>query len=182
MLLLMEESMKKNNIIIISVMVLMIIAIGGTAYINRENLEEKKQLNTDAIFSVIVNGEEVASYNMEEIAALGETTFKANLKSSGKAPIEYEYTGVLLKLVIEDAGVSIEDMNNAVVSAIDGYVVAYTIDKLAADDNIYLAYKREGELIGTRDDGGRGPYQVIVSKDKFSQYWVKYAYSVELNE
>ena len=65
---------------------------------------------------------------------------------------------------------------------IDGYAAALSMDKVMDDDNVYLAYKRDGELLGTKTDGGNGPYQLIISKDKFSQYWVKFAYQGELFE
>lgn len=172
--------MKKNNIIIGSVLLLMVVLLGVTLFLNKDTIEEKQQLNKDAIFAIIVNGEEVATYNMEEISELGETNFKANLKTSGKDPIEYEYTGVLLKNIIADAGIDLGTMKSVTVSAIDGYVVAYTMEKIMAENNIYLTYMREGELLGTKEDGGKGPYEVIVSQDQFSQFWVKFAYSVEL--
>jgi len=171
---------KLNKYLLPIIILILVLIIGVLAIINKDTFEEKAQLNNDAIFSVMNDGVEVRSYNMDEIAALGETTFKANLKSSGNDPIEYEYSGVLLKTILEDAGVSLEGKDSAIVSAIDGYVVAIAIDKILDDDNVYLAYKRMGELIGTREEDGDGPYQMIISKDKFSQYWCKYAYSIDL--
>lgn len=172
--------MKKSNIVLISIVCLLVMVIGVTAYLNSENVAVKTQLNNDAIFVICEDGEELASYNMSEIQAMGEVTFKANLKSNGKDPVSYEYTGVLLKTVLENSGLSFEDKSAVVVSAIDGYVVSVSIDKVLEDDNVYLAYMQEGQLIGTREKGGKGPYQMIISKDPFSQYWCKYAYSAEI--
>lgn len=172
--------MNNKKYLLPMIIVVLVIIIGVLAIMNKETFEEKAQLNNDAIFSVMDGGEEVRSYTMDEIAALGETTFKANLKSSGNDPVAYEYTGVLLKKILVDAGVSFESKESAIVSAIDGYVVAISMEKILDDDNVYLAYKRMGELIGTREEDGDGPYQMIISKDKFSQYWCKYAYSIDL--
>jgi hypothetical protein len=85
-----------------------------------------------------------------------------------------------MKTILENAGLNFEGKNAAIVTAVDGYVVSVGMDKLMDDENVYLAYMREGELIGTYEEGGRGPYMMIISKDQFSQYWCKYAYSVEL--
>lgn len=172
--------MKKNNIIIMVIVIFLVIVVSVTAYLNKENVAIKKQLNNDAIFTVYDDGEELNSYNMSDIQAMGEVGFNANLKTNGKDPIAYDYTGVLLKTILEDAGVSFEGKSAVIVSAIDGYVVSVSLDKVMEDDNVYLAYMREGELIGTREEGGKGPYQMIISKDPFSQYWCKYAYSAEL--
>jgi hypothetical protein len=174
--------MKKNNIIIGLTIAFLVVALIVTYFVNQEDIEEKKQLNRDAVFEVLYQGEVVKSFNMEEIAGMGEVTFEANLKSSGNDPVPYEYTGVLLKTIFMEAGLDLEGKSSATVMAVDGYATALTMEKLMDDENVYLAYMRDGELLGTKEDGGNGPYQLIISKDKFSQYWVKYAYRGELND
>ncbi len=117
---------------------------------------------------------------MTEIQSIGEVDFTATLDTSNSDPEDFQYTGVLLKNIFSHAGITLEGREAIVVSAADGYTVAIPMDKFMADDNVYLAYKKEGELIGTREEGGKGPYQMIVSKDQFSQFWCKYALSADL--
>ncbi|WP_461204696.1 molybdopterin-dependent oxidoreductase [Clostridium sp. DL1XJH146] len=171
--------MNKNKKTIVSIVVALVVIIGVFAFLNQDSVSEKKSLNNDAIFIVMDNGEEVQRFNMEEIRNLGETNFKANLKTNGKDPVEYEYTGVLLKTLFEEAGVSIEEKDAVVMTAADGYATSVEMKKVMEDDNVYVAYMREGESIGTKEDGGKGPYQIIISKDQFSQYWCKYALSAD---
>lgn len=172
--------MKKNNIIIL-VMIMLLLSVIGIGYLcNSEEIEEKLALNKEAIFEVVRDGEVVASYNMEDIANMGEVQFYANLKSSGNDPVAHEYTGVLLKTIFEEAGLDPASSAGATVIAVDGYAAALTNEKLMADDNVYLAYKRDGDLLGDKVSGGYGPYQLVISKDKFSQFWVKYAFQGEL--
>lgn len=170
--------MKKSTMMITGIMVFLVLVVGITAYLNQENAARKT--NDDAIFTIYEDGQQIAAYNMVEIQAMGEESFQAHLKTNGKDPISYTYTGVLLKTILEKAEVSLQGKTSVIVSAIDGYVVSVSMDKVMADDNVYLAYMRESELIGTREDGGKGPYQMIIRKDPFSQYWCKYAYSAEL--
>jgi hypothetical protein len=172
--------MKKNNIIILSLIVVLIGILSVTYFINQDDIEYKQQLNQDAIFEVLYQDEVVDSFTMVEIADMGEVTFTANLKSSGNDPVEHEYTGVLLKTIFEEAGLDPEEKTSVTVIAIDGYAAAITMDKFMDDDNVYLAYMRDGELLGTKADGGNGPYQLIISKAQFSQYWVKFVYQAEL--
>lgn len=180
MVFLMEACMKKSNLFIIISIVLLLGILVATYFINRDDIEVKRQLNKEAIFEVVYQGEVIASYDMEEISKMGEVTFNANLKSSGKDPVAHQYTGVLLKTILENAGLTLEDKSSATVIAIDGYATALTMEKLMDDSNVYLSYFRDGTLIGTKEEGGDGPYQLIISKDPFSQFWVKYAYQVEL--
>lgn len=172
--------MSKQTKGIITVLVIVGIILGLSVYLGQDDLARRTQLNNDAVFTVVDGGKEQAAYTMEEIQALGEQRFTANLKSSGQAPVEYTYHGVLMKDILEDAGVELNGKNSALVTAVDGYVVSVSMDKLMEKDNVYLAYMREGELLGTYEEGGRGPYMMIIRKDKFSQYWCKYAYSVEV--
>ncbi len=170
----------KQNVIIAAVIAVLIVVIGITAYLNKDNAQEKTQLNNGAVFAVIENGQEIKSYNMTEIQSLGEVEFSATHKSSGNDPVDYVYTGVPLINILNDAGIISDNKDAAIVSAIDGYVVSVSMEKVLDAENVYLAYMKDGKLLGTREDGGEGPYQIIISKDKFSQFWCKYAYSVEL--
>lgn len=174
--------MNKQNRLILGIIVVLAVILGITGVLNRGAAEAKSLLNENAVFKVLVNGEEVAIRNMAEIQALGEVDFDANLKKSGKDPITYEYSGVLLKTILEDAGVDLTDAKGVVVSAVDGYAVSVTMEKILTEDNVYLAYKRNGELIGTREEGGKGPYQMIISKDLFSQFWCKYALTADVQK
>lgn len=171
--------MKQGKVITI-VLIVLALAIALLAYINKDLIVEKQQLNNDAVFAVIQDDITLKSYTMSEIASIGAVTFDANLKSNGQDSVAHSYTGVLLKDILIDAGLNPSEGGSAIVSAIDGYVVGVTNEKLMDDSNVYLAYMKDGVMIGTREEGGDGPYQMIISKDNFSQYWCKYAYSVEL--
>ncbi|SHJ21721.1 Oxidoreductase molybdopterin binding domain-containing protein [Dethiosulfatibacter aminovorans DSM 17477] len=172
--------MNKNTKILVSVILILVLISAIAIMMNRDNAAAKKELNDNAVFILMDNGEEIASYNMTEIQAIGETDFTATLDTSTTDPEDFQYTGVLMKSIFEHAGISLEGREAVIVSAVDGYTVAVPMDKFMADDNVYLAYKKEGELIGTREEGGKGPYQMIISKDQFSQFWCKYAISADI--
>jgi len=172
------DSGKKILIIIIVGLVLLIAFL---SFVNKNSLVEKKQINNEAIFTVIDNGQRVKDYRMEDVIKLGEKSFTANLKAGGKEKETHEYTGVLLKEILEDAEIKTDEKKCAVVSAIDGYTVAVDMKKVLEDDNVYLSFKKDGKWLETRENGGEGPYQLIISKDKFSQHWCKYAFSVAVN-
>jgi hypothetical protein len=172
--------MNKNTKILISVILILVLISAVAITMNKDNVTAKKELNDNAIFILMDKGTEIASYNMSEIQSIGEVDFTATRDTSSTDPEDFHYTGVLLKNIFTHAGISLEGREAIVVSAVDGYTVALPMDKFMAEDNVYLAYKKEGELIGTREEGGKGPYQMIVSKDQFSQFWCKYALSADL--
>jgi len=155
--------------------IILAVIVGITAFINLKSVEVKKELEENAQFVIKENGKEIAVLDMKEIRSLGEKEFDANLKKDGKDPIYYTYTGVPMKKIFEKCGVSLDDKSAVVFTAIDGYTVAVEVEKILQDDNVYLTFMKEGEPLGNREDGGSGPYQMIISKDPFSQYWCKFA-------
>jgi len=172
--------MTKNIKIILTVIIILILVSTTGLYLNKDNIKVNRELNEDAVFLILVEGEEVASYTMTEIQELEEETFTATLDTSSTDPKKYNYTGVLLKDIIHKAEVDLEDKKLVAVTGADSYTVGLSIDKLSEDDNVYLTYKREGLPLGTREDGGSGPYQLIIRKDQFSQNWCKYAVKADI--
>lgn len=165
---------------IIGVIVVLAIIVGITAYLNKEQLKDKIDMQKNAVISICVDGEEVKKVSMDEIIKLGEKDFNANLKTNGKAPIEKTYTGVPLANVLEACNIDLSDKNQVIIKAVDGYTSALKVDEVKDKDNVYLAYKEEGEYLGNREDGGSGPYKVIIAKDQFSQRWCKFATEVNV--
>ncbi|MCH4888100.1 hypothetical protein EZV73_10980 [Acidaminobacter sp. JC074] len=172
--------MSKQTKVIVGIIAVLILVIGVTAYLNKENVAEKAALNNDAVFIVKYKGEDQKTYSMEDIRALGETDFVATKDTSDSGPEEFTYTGVPLIKLYEDAGVSVGKDDTIINVAADGYTVALEGEKVVDAENVYITYMVNGEAIGTRDQGGSGPYMIIVSKDQFSQFWCKYALSTDV--
>lgn len=167
---------KKTVFIIVAVLVA---TVGVFAYLNGNYVKDKKEIHINAELIVKADGNETL-FTLDEIKKLGEKEFKANLKSSGNPPVEHTYTGVALKNVIEKANINIADKSQVTIRSVDGYTVAMNMDEVLEDDNVYLTYMVDGQPLGNREDGGSGPYQIVISKDQFSQRWAKYVVEIEL--
>ncbi len=172
--------MKKRNIIIISLIAVLLIIVGVLAYLNAGNMEEKKQLEESEIISVKFDGNEIGRADMDFIRSAGEKEFSAVMDTSDSGPEEHYYTGVLMKNVLEKMGIKIEDYKTFSVKAIDGYTVAFKTEEIQDDDNVHIVYEENGESLGIKRSGGKGPYQVIVRKDQFSTRWCKFVVEIEL--
>jgi len=170
-----------RNIKIILIIIIILIAVSTTGlYLNGDNVKVNRELNEEAVFVILKEGEEVGSFTMGEIQELQEKTFTATLDTSDTDPEKYKYTGVLLKDIIHKAGVDLQDKKIIAVTGADSYTVGVSVDKVLEEDNVYMAYKRDGLPLGSRNDGGSGPYQLIIRKDQFSQNWCKYAVKADV--
>ena len=65
-------------------------------------------------------------------------------------------------------------------TAVDGYSIAYPVEDILSEKNAYLSYASSGELLKKREEGGRGPYQVIILSDKFSNRRCKHAVEMDV--
>ena len=165
---------------IVSILVVLVIIIGVTAYLQRGDLAERRELMEKATFMVTF-GEEQVIHEMADIRGLGETEFTAILRGGGRPGREYTFTGVPLRNLIVGIGeVNLADVGMFVVKSADGFTVAFTSEEIMAEDNIYIVYKQNGEPLGTRADGGTGPYRIVVRQDPFAMRWARYAVELEL--
>jgi hypothetical protein len=174
--------MNKQKITLIGVMIVLIVVMAVTYSLSRADLDDRVELYNETEFVLKANGEDIVTYNLKELKEFGSVDFDANLKTNGKKAEKHSYTGISLKEIYDSLDVNYDDFSALQVSSVDGYVVMVDIKKLLEGDNVYLAYKRDGEIIASMEDGGKGPIQMIISKDKISQYWCKYALSADLKE
>ena len=144
--------------------------------------EDQEILYPDATFKIIDLNRDQVEVTLQELVDLGEEDFEATKDTSNSGPEDSTYTGVLLKNLLNELEIDIENFAGIVVSAEDGYKVTIEAEKVLQDDNVYLTYKKEGQWLENKENGGSGPIQLIVSNDQFSQYWCKYVTSIELIE
>lgn len=162
---------------LIAVVITLVLAVGVLAYINATGVGKL----AEAALVLKIDGEEVASFSLEEIRELGGEQFSAVLRSSGKKPQENTYTGLPLIDVLEAMypGAVTEEAQVSV-QAIDGYAVAYSGKDLQRPGHIYLVWLKDGVELGTKSENGLGPLLVIPRLDEFGQYWCKFVVLVDV--
>ena len=168
----------KKAVIIIMLVLAVIIAL--TAYLNREYASERAKIESKAEFVIKDNGTVISTLDLNDIKSAGEESFEAVLKTNGKKPEYYNYKGTQLKNLIKASGIDLSEKSAVTVTAVDGYSIAYSIDDILVENNAYLSYASDGELFRNREEGGRGPYQVIILSDKFSNRRCKHAVEMDV--
>ena len=169
--------MKKTVIIIMSVLA---VIIALSAYLNREYASERIKIENEAGFIIRDNGTAVSTLYLNDIKSAGQEDFKAILKTNGKEPEYYNYEGTQIKELIKAAGIDLSEKSAVIVTAVDGYSIAYSIEDVLSENNAYLSYSRDGKLLKSREEGGKGPYQVIILSDKFSNRRCKHAVEMDV--
>lgn len=166
---------KKLMIIVIAALVVL---AGTTGYITWRGRQDSlaAYLNEQVTFST--GNDSTVVLTMAEIIDLGSEKVDAVMRTSSSEPQEYEYTGILLRDLLDELDISYADNQAVIVTAVDGYASAIEIDKVLESDNVYLVYAQDGQPLGTRDEKGSGPFMIIIRNDPFSQHWCKFVVEV----
>lgn len=164
---------------VIAAVIVLVVVVAVFAYLNSRDVEDRLLSQREAkIF--IVAGETRETVDFETILELEEHSFAATLRSSDGGVREHTYAGVRMKDLLAHYGFDVSGAEQVLTRAADGYTVALTPDEVMDDDNVYIVYMVDGEPMASREEGGSGPYQVVIRKDEFGQRWNKYLMEIEI--
>ena len=174
--------MDKTKKIVITVIAVLAVVLIIAAVLNKQGLDERKDMLTNAKISIKLDGEEVGVLAFEDIKTVGEEEFEAVLDTSNTEPQTFTYTGVQLKNILEKYDIDLSKSKAVILMAVDGYTVAYSTDEVLQEGNVYVAYKKDRKFLLTKEEGGRGPYQTIVASDQFSNRRCKWLTTIEVQQ
>lgn len=166
--------MKKSRIVVI-VLIILAAAIAVLAFLNRP-----ADLPESGVLSVTAGDAEIKSYTMEEIQKLPYVEIQKEIISSSHENDEGLFRGVPLHTLLENAGADLAGAEQCVVQSEDGFVSAYSMEEVTESDNILLVYAKNGEALGSMDDGGTGPFRIVVTEDPFGNRCAKYVCRLEI--
>ena len=167
-----------NKVVLISLGVLIII-VGVFAYLNAQDAEDR-HLNQREAKMFLVADEVRIETDFATILELEEHRFTATLRSSDGTSRDHTYTGVLMKDLLEHYGLPLEGAEQVVTTAADGYAIALAMEEVLQDDNVYIVYEIDGDPMAPREDGGSGPYQLVIREDPFGQRWNKHLMEIKI--
>ncbi len=168
--------MKRKYRSVIILIVLLIVGVGVFAYLNRPQGDIEK-----GVLSIKKNGEVLKELSMEEIKSLPKVEEKIAFSSSNNSNENAIYTGVPLRKILDSVDPQLlQNATQVITKAEDGFVSTFSVKEVTASDNIILAYAREGKALGTKENGGIGPFRIVVKTDPFGNRSTKYLNELEV--
>jgi hypothetical protein len=162
----------KSNAAILAVVILLSLMVAALAVLNYNDARERAARQHDATFIIQADGQTfIVDYDM--LREIGIRDFIA-VKRSGGSAVQVNYQGVPLKYICGKLGIGLADISGAAAFAADGYTVAVSIDKINDPENVFIATGENGVLLKNKENGGDGPYMLVIVKDPFAQFWCKY--------
>lgn len=171
--------MNKRVLIVIVTIILLSIILYFSLKLSQESIEKRRETLEKAEI-VLISEEEEKNLNIDIIKSIGKKDFQAILDTSTTDASLHNYTGVELKDILNYFNIELDNKKAVILTGVDGYSVAYSIDEVLEDENIFVAYMEDGKYLGTRKDGGRGPYESIVVSDQFSFRRCKWLIEIEV--
>jgi len=169
------DGMKKSIIVVIISVIVLFAAAAALWFFNGGAGGAAAR----GVITFVEDGETVAVTGMDDIKGMDGGTFRAVIRSSGKKPEEVEYTGVLLGDMLAGAGINLEGKSLITINAEDGYSTEIAVSDLEST-KIYIAYEMNGKAMKSKEQGGNGPYQLVIPSDPFSQRWIKFVCEVDV--
>lgn len=123
---------------------------------------------------VILQGEEKISVCFED---LGQDAFSGELINGKGDVTKHEYTGILLRTLLQKKGIDLETLTGITVTSADNFSAEFTPEEILAGDRVYIAVTADGEKIEGIDPGTDG-LQVIVFGDPNSRRCVRFAQKI----
>ena len=100
--------------------------------------------------------------------------------TDGKGDVtQHEYTGILLRKLLEHKGIDLAGLSGITVTSADNYSVEFTAEEILQADKVYVAVTADGEKIEGIDPGTDG-VQLIVFGDENSRRCVRFAQKITI--
>ncbi|MCL2392803.1 MAG: molybdopterin-dependent oxidoreductase [Oscillospiraceae bacterium] len=168
-----KEGNKSTKIIII-ILCALALAVVVLAILHQGNISERLELQADGAFLVTV-GADTHHVSMSDLRSIGAVAV-----SSSPRGVSRDFTGVPLVRIFDYFGIDYFEAETVIFTALDGFVTAISIAEALDETNTFIVFEEDGQPLGTREEGGLGPYMVVVARDQFPNRWARYLMEITL--
>ena len=143
-------------------------------------LNRRDDLPDSGSLALKAGDDEIAVYTMEEVQVLPYIEVEKEIVSSSYANDFGLFRGVPVRELWADAGAEPADYRQMVVTSEDGFVAVFPVAEVLDSDSVMLIYAKNGEPLGSMNDGGVGPFRILVVDDEFGNRCAKYVSELAL--
>lgn len=160
--------MQKTTKIAVTAFVLLVIVAVPFYFYMRQNAGTEGSLQLTGAVNNPVN------ITVSELKTFPQSTLQVTLTSSSNIEDNgiFNYTGIPVRDILEQADVA-ENATSVYIQAADGYGTTLTLQEVMQNENIILAYEKDGEPMKSLTEGGEGPIRLVIATDEYAQRWIK---------
>jgi DMSO/TMAO reductase YedYZ molybdopterin-dependent catalytic subunit len=169
-----EKMRNASKIAIIALIVLTVVTVPVYFYMRQNAGNEGSILITGAVMSP-------GNFTFSQLEAFSPVSVQITLSSSSHVTDNgiFNYTGVALKVLLEQAG-TFPNATSVYVQAADGYGTTIPLAD-AQSANTILAYQKDSAALTALSAGGEGPLRLIIGNDQYAQRWIRGVSVIEVS-
>jgi DMSO/TMAO reductase YedYZ molybdopterin-dependent catalytic subunit len=149
---------------------------------NRGDVELKQALAQNRQFQVRLEGETVATVDLQYLLNLQPQEFTTTLATSISKPRQVVLQGVELRELLAALEIDTAQASYFVFSGLDGYYSPLTRAEVEKEQYIYICLAMDGEILQAQNEGGCGPFMMVIRGARFAQRWCKYVEAVDIKQ
>jgi len=172
--------MKITNKAVYLILGLLLAATLILTFLNRGDTELKRALLENRQFQVRVEGQAVATVGLQDLLDLKPQEFTTTLSTSITKPREVKLQGVQLRDLLASLEIDITDARYIIFSGLDGYDSPLTRAEVEKEQSIYICLAMDDEILKPPNEGGWGPFMMVIRGSRFAQRWCKYVEAVDI--
>ncbi len=168
--------MQINNKLVYWSIGLLLMLAGVLTYIYTPNSQESVNL------TVSCKGQPVKTFTMEQIMEMPSVEKQVTIRSSSEGTQTHVFTGTPLREILTGLeNAVLTDASKVTASGLDSYTVVFDSEEIMSRDHVLLVYAQDGKPLGSKSEGGTGPFRIIILGDQFGLRAVKYVNELEVN-
>ena len=140
----------------------------------RQALEEKRE------FLILSNGEHEASVRLEVFIAMEPQEFTTSFDLAGSGMRETVFKGVELRFILETYNIDASSANEFLLFGLESSYQPITRDEVEKEENVYVCYSMDGEIMKLQSEGGLGPFVIVVRDELRSQRLLRYVEAIDI--
>jgi len=172
--------MKKANKLVYISLAVLLVAVAVLAFLNRGDAELRRALRENREFHIRIDGNYAATVGLQTLIDIGPQEFTTSLATSISAPRDVTLRGIELRLLLETLEIDTSQASHFVVSGLDGHYSPLTRAEVEREGLIYICFSMDGEMLKAQNEGGFGPYLMVIRGALFAQRWCKYVEAVDV--
>ena len=165
----------RNTKIIIAILSVLTAAVIVLGILNYGSIEQRRELNERGAF-LLTSGDTAHNVTMDILLSIGSEAV-----SSGAGGQTRNFTGVPLAAIFDYFEVDCSNAGAVIFASLDGFTTAISIDEALDRANSFIVFEENGAPLGERENGGIGPYMVVMALDRFQNRWARYLVEVTLS-
>jgi hypothetical protein len=166
--------MTKNTKIIIAVIAALIPIVIILTILHQREMAEVFNRHIDGTFTVVA-GEQMHSISASDIVAMNPTEITAVYRGEPRT-----FTGIPIASVIDYIGADPANISSVVFVSLDGFFSAIAAAEALDSENAFLVFEEDEKPLGHMDDGGEGPFRLVLVNDPFPNRWARYVMEIRL--